>query len=173
MQNAKDTFFQMLQARIAALNPARTVLVRGLVRPGVVVAENELASGAVLTDVFRLEWSGMQVTAAGPMPLVTLECAIHYATDGTSGAGGMDRGRALAGMDAELLAALGGSGVNAAPQSTAKVQFAESVTGAQAVAMGTNVFWGDAVFGPCVTTNERLARTVTVPVLFYGEAGEL
>ena len=168
MQNAKDTFFQMLQGRIAALNPARTVLVRGLLRPGVLVAENELASAVVLPDVFRLEWTGLQVNAAGPMPLVTLQCAIHYATDGTSGAGGMDRGRALAAMDGELLAAL-----TQAPQTTAKLQFAESGTGATVATMGTNVFWGDAVFGPCVTTNERLARTVTVPVLFYGEVGEL
>jgi hypothetical protein len=168
MQNAKDTFFQMLQTRIAALNPARTVLVRGLMRPGVMVTENELSSAAVVTDAFRLEWVGIEVNALKAMPLVTMQCAIHYATDGTTGAGGMDRGRALAAMDAELLAAL-----RQAPQNTAKVAFAESFAGAQAVAMGTNVFWADAVFGPCVMTGERLARTVTVPVLFYGEAGEL
>lgn len=168
MQNAKDTFFQMLQARIAAVNPARTALVRGLMRPGVLVIENELASAAVLTDVFRLEWTGVQVNGGGPMPLVTMECAIHYATDGTTGTGGMDRGRALAAMDGELLAAL-----RQAPHATPKLAFAESATGAQALPTGTNVFWGDAVFAPCVTTNERLARTVRVPVLFYGEAGEL
>jgi hypothetical protein len=43
MQRAKDTFYITLRDRIAALNPARTVLVRGVVRPAVLVEENELA----------------------------------------------------------------------------------------------------------------------------------
>ena len=43
MQSAKDTFYVTLRDRLAALNPARTVVVRGMVRPGVLVEENELA----------------------------------------------------------------------------------------------------------------------------------
>ena len=44
MQNAKDTFYVTLQGRLAALNPARTIVVRGVVRPGTLVDENELPS---------------------------------------------------------------------------------------------------------------------------------
>ena len=44
MQNAKDTFYELLRGRLAALNPDRTVVVRGVVRPGVLVEENELVS---------------------------------------------------------------------------------------------------------------------------------
>ena len=44
MQNAKDTFYVTLRDRLAAVNPARTMLVRGVIRPGLLVEENELAS---------------------------------------------------------------------------------------------------------------------------------
>ena len=42
MQNAKDTFYLMLQSRLTALNPSRTIVVRGVLRPGILVDENEL-----------------------------------------------------------------------------------------------------------------------------------
>jgi hypothetical protein len=168
MQNAKDTFFQMLQARIAALNPARTVEVRGLTRPGVLVPENELPSAAVSTDVFRLDWTGVSVDGAKGTPLVTMQCTIRYATDGTMGAGGMDRGRALAAMDVELLDAL-----RSEPRNTPKLSYSTGVTGTTAKTLGTRVFWGDPVFGPCEIVGERLTRTAIVQVLSYQEAGEL
>jgi hypothetical protein len=50
MQNEKDTFYMMLQSRLAALNPARTIVVRGVVRPGTLVDENELPSAWVPVD---------------------------------------------------------------------------------------------------------------------------
>jgi len=107
MQNAKDTFYTTLQSRLAALNPARTIVVRGVVRPGTLVDENELPTAWVPVDAFRLQWAGLQVNRAGPLPLVAMECSIQYTTDGSSGNGGMDRGRLLAAMDAELASALG------------------------------------------------------------------
>src|ERR1035437_2691307 len=107
MQNAKDTFYIMLQGRLAALNPARTMVLRGLVRPGTLVEENELPTDSVLPDAFRLRWTGLQGTAASPLPWVALECTIEYATDGSPGSVGMDRGRSLAAMDAELAAGRG------------------------------------------------------------------
>jgi hypothetical protein len=57
MQNAKDTFYVTLQSRLAALNPARTVVVRDVVRPGTLVDENELPSAWVPVDAFRLQWT--------------------------------------------------------------------------------------------------------------------
>src|SRR6202011_4167044 len=106
MQNAKDTFYMTLQSRLATLNPARTMVVRGVLRPGTLVEENELPAALIPVDVFRLEWTGLAMNSEGPMPLITMQCSVRYATDGSSGNGGMDRGRLLAGMDAELAAAL-------------------------------------------------------------------
>ena len=168
MQNAKDTFYLMLQGRIAALNPARTVVVRGLVRPGVLVEENELNSAAVVPDAFRLDWSALHVDATLPLPLATLQCTIRYTTAGSVGNGGMDRGRALAAMDGELVAALG-----LTPKTAPKMNYAASVGGTAPVAMATNVFWADPVFGPCEVVGERLSRTTTVQVMAYQEEGEL
>jgi hypothetical protein len=164
MQNAKDTFYTTLRDRLAVVNPARTMVVRGVTRPGVLVEENELASDAVPVDVFRLRWVGLKVDARGVLPLVTMVCEIRYATDGNAGNGGMDRGRLLAGMDAELTAA-----VAAAPRSVGKVNYSTS----SAVAMGTNVFWGDVAFGAAVVTGERVERMAAVEVFCYQEAGEL
>src|SRR5437763_1818729 len=102
MQRARDTFYMTLRERLAGLNPARTVVVRGATRPGVLVEENELASAFEPVDAFRLRWTGLKVDSQGEMPLVAMTCEIRYATDGSAGNGGMDRGRLLAGMDAEL-----------------------------------------------------------------------
>ncbi len=172
MQNARDTFYVTLRGRLAAVNPARTMVVRGVTRPGVLVEENELASAYQPVDAFCLRWMGVRVDAQGALPLVTMSCEIGYATDGSAGNGGMDRGRLLAGMDAELVAA-----VSAAPQSVGKMNYSgESAVGAAvgaAVAMGTNVFWGDVAFGAAVVKGKRLERVATVEVFCYQEAGEL
>ncbi len=168
MQNAKDTFYMTLQSRLAVLNPARTIVVRGVVRPGMLVDENELPTAWVPVDAFRLQWTGLQINSAGPLPLVAMECSIQYATDGTAGNGGMDRGRLLAAMDAELTAALG-----AEPHTVPKMNYSAASAGIAATAMGTNVFWADPVFGAAKTVDERLSRTTTVQVFAYQEAGEL
>ena len=170
MQNARDTFYMMLRDRVAALNPARTVVVRGVVRPAVLVEENELVSASLPVDAFCLQWTTLSVDRQGAMPLATMGCAIRYATDGSSGNGGMDRGRLLGAMDAELSAALG-----AAPQHTVKMNYvgAAGSSGAAPVAMGTNVFWGDPAFGAVTVEGERLERVATVAVFCYREAGEL
>lgn len=164
MQNAKDTFYTTLQARLAAVNPARTMVVRGVTRPAVLVEENELASDAVPVDAFRLRWVGLKTDVNEALPLVTMTCEIRYATDGNASSGGMDRGRLLAAMDAELAAATG-----MAPRSAVKMSY----TTAPPSALGTNVFWGDVAFAAAVVTDERLERVATVEVFCYQEAGEL
>jgi hypothetical protein len=169
MQNARDTFYITLRDRLAALNPSRTMVLRGVTRPGVLVEENELASAAVPVNVFCLSWTGMSVDAKAALPLVTMVCEIRYATDGNAGNGGMDRGRLLAAMDGELAAA-----VNESPQNTVKMNYSAAAgAGAAAAPMATNVFWGDAVFGATVVNGERLERVATVEVFSYQEAGEL
>jgi len=170
MQNARDTFYVTLRDRLAAVNPARTMVLRGVTRPGVLVEENELASAAMPVNAFCLQWMGLTVDAQGALPLVTMVCGIRYATDGDSGNGGMDRGRLLSGMDAELVAS-----VSASPQNTTKMNYvgAAGGSGLPPVAMATNVFWSDVVFGTAVTNGERLERVATVEVFSYQEAGEL
>ncbi len=170
MQNARDTFYVTLQGRLAMINPARTVVVRGVTRPGVLVEETALASAFLPVNVFCLRWTGVNVDAQGALPLVVMSCQIQYATDGDSGNGGMDRGRLLSGMDAELAAA-----VSAAPQNAVKMNYVASAggSGLAPVAMATNVFWGDVAFGPLVVNGERLERVATVEVFSYQEAGEL
>jgi hypothetical protein len=168
MQNAKDTFYTTLQSRLATLNPSRTMVVRGVVRPSTLVDENELPTASVPVDAFRLQWTKLQVNSASPLPWIAMECSIHYATDGSSGNGGMDRGRALAAMDAELASALA-----AEPHAIPKMNYAASGAGIAPIAMATNIFWSDPVFSPATALDGRLARTTTVQVFAYQEAGEL
>jgi hypothetical protein len=170
VQLAKDTFYASLQSRIAAGNAARTVVVRGQIRPGVAVAENELPGAAVdgiaPADAFCLRWTGLQVDPRAAMPLISQVCEIRYATDGTTGNGGMDRGRALAAMDAELVTA-----ISTAPQSAPTLTIVEIAGGGASTetATGTNVFWGDVSFKPVVMRGERMERTAEVEVFSYGE----
>jgi hypothetical protein len=164
MQNAKDTFYTTLQARLAAVNPSRTMVVRGVTRPAVLVEENELPSDTVPVDAFRLRWTGMKLDTQAALPLVAMACEIRYATDGNAGNGGMDRGRLLAAMDAELATALA-----MPPRSVAKMSY----TTAPPATLGTKVFWGEATFAATVVTDERLERVATVEVFCYQEAGEL
>ena len=168
MQNAKDTFFVMLQGRLAALNPARTMVLRGVMRPGTLVDENELATATIAPDIFRLEWTGLGVDCAGALLLAAMDCSIAYCTDGTAGNAGMDRGRMLAQMDAELAEAL-----RAEPHAVTKMNYSAAGVGIAPVAMATNIFWADPVFGAAAFVDCRLTRTATVQVFACQEAGEL
>ncbi len=168
MENTRDTFYIALRDRIAAINSGRTIVLRGTTRPSVLVEENELPGASFPTDTFCLRWGNLQVTSAGPMPLVSMACEIRYATDGSSGNGGMDRGRLLAGMDGELIAALGASS-----RTLPKMNFQAVSAGVPPVAMGTNIFWGELSFASEKTLGERVERVATVEVFSYQEAGEL
>ncbi len=163
MQNAKDTFYEVLRTRLTALNPERTAVVRGVTRPGVLVVENELVSALPPADCFLLHWTGAQSDARGAMPLRTMNCEITYRTAGATGNGGMDRGRALATMDAELLAML-----SQEPRNAVKTEY----SGNTPTALATRVWWGDASVGEAKVVGERLQRSVTAAVMSYEEAGD-
>ena len=167
MTNAKDTFYIMLRDRLATLNPARTVVVRGVTRPGVLVEENELAASTPSADVFRLRWTKVALDTLASLPLLTMTCEVHYATAGTAVHGGMDRGRALAQMDDELSSAL-----RTVPHNIVKRNYAATSVTQAPVAMATNVFWSDAAFGPAKLTAETAERVATVEVFSYQEVGE-
>jgi hypothetical protein len=167
MINAKDTFYLMLRDRLSALNPTRTTSLRGIVRPGILVEENELATDAIVPDIFRLRWTALSMGALGPLPLATMACEIRYSTAGSASNGGMDRGRMLTAMDSELTAAL-----QQVPHQVQKRSYAASSIGTAPITMLTNVFWSDAGFSETVATSERLERTATVEVFCYQEPGE-
>lgn len=162
MQHARDTFYVTLRDRVAALNPERTVVVRGVSRPGVLVAANELPAGQVAADVFSLHWTALRVEAQGSLPLATMECEIRYATDGSADVGGMDRGQLLGAMDAELVSALA-----AEPTHVPKTNY----TSTPPTVEGSDVFWGGPTLKPVAENGERLSRTATVDVWCYLEAG--
>lgn len=126
------------------------------------MAENELATVFFAADAFWLRWLELSIDAAES--LVRMRCEISYATDGTTGNGGMDRGRLLAGMDVELATAL-----RREPQNAGKSAYSKSGV----TTMGTNVFWTDPVFGKTSADGERMSRTAVVEVFAYQEAGEL
>ena len=102
MQAAKDSFYMALRDRLAALNPARTMMVDGVSIPAIVVRENmEPRFTDAQPETFYLDWGDVQI-AESTRPILGLECQIWYASEGGGGAG-VDRGRALAEMDQELL----------------------------------------------------------------------
>jgi hypothetical protein len=170
VQAVKDTFYSALQSRIAALNPARTIVVRGVLRPGVLVPENELPGAAVdgisPAESFCIRWSSLQVDAQSAVPLLTLGCEIRYASDGTQGNAAMDRGRTLAAMDAELATALTTWPRHAPAQTIAEIPGGGAST---TTPQASNIFWSEAVFAPVVPRGERLERTATLEVFGYGQ----
>ena len=162
-EDVKDTFYLALRDRIAAVDPGLQVLVRGVLRPAVIVVENELPGAAVdgiaPMNCFCLRWTSVRLDRG----LSVLGCVIRYATDGSTGAAGMDRGRALSALDAALVAAL-----STAPQNAAQVTVSEAAAGAATeTATGQMVFWSDPVLADAVLRGERVERTATVEVYCY------
>ena len=103
MQAAKDSFYMALRNRLAALNPARTVVIDGVAIPGILVRENmEPRFAEAQPGVFYLDFGDILV-AESTRPMLGLDCHIWYASEGSSGGSGVDRGRMLAEMDLELL----------------------------------------------------------------------
>lgn len=161
MQNAKDSFYMALRTRLVAINPERTILVRGAVRPGILVEEAEAPFSQIPSDVYVLRWLGLAVDVDLAATLAAEECEILYQTLGTQSFGGLDRGRLLSAMDEEVTAML-------EPFWTPKLNY----TATPAAAMLTNVFWDEPAFSPLATTRDRLSRSVRVLVYSYQEQGE-
>lgn len=159
MQNAKDTFYLALRNRLATVNPARTITIAGVQRPGILVEENETPTPQMPADVFVLRWTGAAVNTQLPAMLEQQACEICYWTRGSDTNMDMDRGRNLTEMDAELAAVL-------QPQNTPKL----SVTGGKDLPMDTNVFWLDPTYAPAKRDGERLVRSATVQVFSLQES---
>ena len=161
MQNAKDSFYMALRARLAVINPERTILLRGAARPGILVEEAEAPFSQLPNDVFVLRWLGLVVDLDLGTTMVAEQCEIIYQTCGTQSFGGLDRGRALSAMDEELVAM-------AQPFYTPKLDY----TATPPASMLTKVFWNEPGFGPIVIQRDRSSRTASVMVYSYQEQGE-
>jgi hypothetical protein len=161
MQNAKDSFYMALRTRLAAINPERTILLRGTVRPGILVEEAEAPFSQLPNDVFILRWLGLGADLDLASTMVAEQCEIIYQTCGTQSFGGLDRGRSLSVMDEELMVML-------QPFYIPKLNY----TVTPAVAMLTKVFWDEPGFGPIVIQRDRLSRSANVMVYSYQEQGE-
>jgi len=106
MQAAKDSFYMALRERLAALNPARLIVVDGVERPAIVVRENmEPQFAPAQAGVYYIEWGDVRV-AESTRPVLGLDCHIWYAAEASTETG-VDRGRMLAQMDEELLSICG------------------------------------------------------------------
>jgi hypothetical protein len=161
MQNAKDSFYMVLRTRLSTVNPERTILLRGAVRPGILVEEAEAPMSQLPSDVFVLRWLGLGTDCDLPATMAGEQCEIIYQTCGAQSFGGLDRGRSLSEMDEELLAMI-------APYWTPKLNF----TATPPATMLTQVFWDEPAFAPIVIQRDLLSRTATVLVYSYQEQGE-
>ena len=161
MQNAKDSFYMALRTRLTAINPERTILLRGALRPGILVEEAEAPFNQPLNDVFILRWLGLAADMDLASTMAAEQCEVNYQTCGTQSFGGLDRGRALSEMDEELIAML-------QPFYTPKLNYAA----APPTSMLTQVFWDEPVFAPITIQRDRLGRTAIVMVYSYQEQGE-
>jgi hypothetical protein len=161
MQNAKDSFYAALRARLTVINPNRTILLRGVVRPGIVVEESEAPFAQLPNDVFVLRWLGLGIDVDLPSTMAAEECEVLYQTCGTQSFGGLDRGRALSAMDEELEAML-------QPYFTPKLNY----TVQPPAPMLTKTFWEEVTFGPLTTQRDLLSRSAKVLVYSYQEQGE-
>jgi hypothetical protein len=161
MQNARDSFYIALRTRLVAINPERTILLRGAVRPGILVEEAEAPFSQLPSDVFVLRWLALGIDVDLGSTMAAQECELLYQTSGTQSFGGLDRGRSLSEMDEELVAML-------QPFYTPKLNY----TATPPAAMLTNVFWDEPLLTPAITLRDQLSRTARVMVFSYQEQGE-
>lgn len=161
MQNAKDSFYMALRTRLTTINPERTIMLRGAVRPGIMVEEAEAPVSQLPTDVFVLRWLALGTELDLGSTMIVAQCELIYQTCGTQSFGGSDRGRSLSEMDEEMLSML-------QPFYTSKLNY----TATPPATMLTQVFWDEPVFSPSVIQRDRLSRSATVMVYSYQEQGE-
>jgi hypothetical protein len=109
MQATKDTLFRTLQTRLAAVNPARAIVVDGATRPAVIVAENEVYPPPKLFfNTFYIHWLGaprVRSFSATLAPRYLLLAQLEYFLQGSAQLQRpfADRGRLMGQMDRELI----------------------------------------------------------------------
>jgi hypothetical protein len=173
MQPTKDSFYMTLLERLLAFNPQQTITLNGTTRPALVVAENEIVVPVVpLPDAFYIEWGAAHpiTQQVGARALMAMECIISYHTFGTVETG-VDRGRALAGLDMKLLTIC-------QPPWTSKRDYTQNPS----VDLGTKISWSQPILGkvagseaprnealPRGSEGVRLERSASLTVFFFSE----
>ena len=164
MQFAKDSFYVAMRDRLAALDPARTVVVAGRMRPAVLVDENEPANSAPpLPNAFHLAWGIPEIvkgSESARRPLMKIDCTIAYRIAGVQ-SGSVDRGRALTALDSELLR------LTAPPRTPKRDQ-----TYIPPAELGSTVFWGLPEFGAVESAHDELRRHARLAVFFFSEVDQ-
>ncbi len=166
MQAAKDSFYLALRARLAALNPARTVVIDGVTLPAILVRENmEPRFNQALPGVFYLDFGDILI-AESTRPMLGIDCHVGYASEG-SGPTGVDRGRVLAEMDVELVRICD-------PPHTEMIDYSQTPV----VDLGSGIFWttpelGNAPGSVAVDAQQwsagagRVARYAQLRIYFF------
>lgn len=161
MQPAKDSFYVELRNRLITVNPQRTILLDGVMRPAIAVAENEPPGGSPpLCDTFYLHWGAARPVETR-LGLLAMQCTVSYCTQGTEGNGFLDRGRALGSLDRDLLAI-------SVPCNTAKCDY----TTDPPAPLGSTIFWTRPVLSEARTIPPVIGRDATCTVFFYPEGGQ-
>jgi hypothetical protein len=164
MQFAKDSVYVALRDRLAVINPQRVLEIAGVLRPAVLVAENQALTlrnqAPLVRDAFVLHWGSVEAVAAtssAKRPLMKLALQISYSVAGTD-ASGNGRGRALGAMDSELLQMC-------VPRRTAKQDYTQP----SPVPLGSMVFWSDPHFSAPEESAGVLRRTAQLSVFYFPE----
>ncbi len=161
MQNAKDSFYIAMRDRLAVINPMRTLTIRAVQRPSLLMEEAEAPMIELLNNVFIVRWTTIANIANQPGSLVGLGCELHYASSGSQTNAGLDRGRELSELDREVLAIL-------QPPATLKYAY----TSTPAKALQTSIFWTDVILEPVQIVRDQLTRIAKITI-FSIEEGEL
>ena len=162
MQPTKDSFYVELRNRLAAVDPNRTITLDGAVRPAIAVVENEPpATAPPLYDVFYLHWGSARPVQPSIGTMMALDCTISYCTVGAEQNGWLDRGRALANLDNDLLAIC-------SPAHTAKCDYSSGAP----VSLGTTLFWTQPVLTAAKTMQSNIGREVAITLFFYPEVNQ-
>jgi hypothetical protein len=167
MQAAKDSFYMALRARLSALNPERIIVIDGVTVPGILVRENVAPRfNEAQAGVFYIDF-GELLIAESTRPMLGMDCHIWYASEGTAGGTGVDRGRMLAEMDSELMSIC-------TPPHSEMLDYTQTPS----ADLGSGIFWtapeiGDAQGGAAVAKLQwgagegRLARYAQVRIYFF------
>jgi hypothetical protein len=151
MQAAKDSFYMALRSRLNALNPARTTAIDDVIVPAILVRENmEPRVNEAQAGVFYVDFGDLLI-AESTRPMLGIDCGIWYASEGTAGGTGVDRGRMLAEMDDELIRIC-------TPPHTEMLDYSQT----PAADTGSGVFWtlpelGDAPGDAPIAKQQRSA----------------
>ena len=162
MQATKDSFYVTMRDRLAQAYPDRTITVSGITRPAIVVVENDKPSvTARQHDAFYSGWPDAWPVQPAISNLMAIVCSVSYASAGSEQNGGLDRGRAAAELESELLAIC-------SPRAVRKSDW----TGTDSSDLGSSIFWTVPTFRAAESSASCVAREPSVTVYFYPEVNQ-